>query len=236
MRSSAWRPPYPGRASGSLPARAPPSSGNASRRRRSRRRSGARSCGRRCRSAPASRWLGKDRTTFPCFRSAPQGGEALQLGGVEVVVMPRGAVLERSRNLRACARDVSQLQLGETQPEVELVVIRDSIEFLLKQGARRGVVAGLHGGEPALEEIKRRMAFDARELALDGRRLGLASQPAERKGQVGERAGIVGLAFAYPAEYPLGHGRLAAAQIDDAERVVRPHEPRILTHRLPCPP
>ena len=101
---------------------------------------------------------------------------------------------------RACALDVSQPQFDDTQPEVELVVIRDSIQLLLKERARRVVVTGLHRGESALEEIKRRMAFDARELALDARRFGLASQPAERNGKVGERPGIVGLAAAHQPE------------------------------------
>src|SRR5205823_8595200 len=85
-----------------------------------------------------------------------------QLGSVEVVLARRGAVLERELERGARPVDSSQAQLGEAEPEVELVVIGRARHFLGVERACRAVVARLHRREPAVEVVERRLAFEPR--------------------------------------------------------------------------
>src|SRR5439155_9246903 len=147
------------------------------------------------------------------------GREAIELSGVQVMVAPRGAVLQRERELASRRLDVAEPELGKAEPEMKLVVFRRAAHLLGEGGARRLEVPRLHRGDPQVEEMERRMALDARELAVGRRGLCGAPELVQRQREVGPGAGIFGLVLEHPPESKLGRHWLPAAQVDDAERV-----------------
>ncbi len=132
--------------------------------------------------------------------------------------------------------EVSQPQAGDSQPELEFMVIRIAIDLLGELVPCSLEVAQPHGREPAVEEMKRRVGLDPRQPAVQNARFGDAPLLFERQRQVGECLGVPGLALKDIAENPLGLRRVAVAQVDHAESVVSAQELGILPERRACPP
>ena len=68
------------------------------------------------------------------------------------------------RELAARSVDVAEPELGDAEPEVELVVLGCAAHFSCEGLARGLEVARFHRGDPLVEEEERRIVLDAREL------------------------------------------------------------------------
>src|SRR5207249_12327996 len=82
------------------------------------------------------------------------GPHALELRGVKIAVAARRAVFHGERQVPARFRNVSQVEVGKTQPELEFMVVGVAVDFTREQVSRGAEVPQAHRGEPAVEEME----------------------------------------------------------------------------------
>src|SRR3954462_5188680 len=92
-----------------------------------------------------------------------------------------GAVLQGCGELGSRALDVAQPELGETEPEMKFVIFGRARHFAREERSCAAEVARFHGGEPAMEVVKRRLAPGARKPARGSRGFLGAAQPIEHQ-------------------------------------------------------
>ena len=92
-------------------------------------------------------------------------------------------------------RNVSQVEVGKTQPELEFMVVGVAVDFTREQVSRGAEVPQAHRGEPAVEEMERRIGIDLREAPVQSVRFRRAPELVERQREVGDRLGVPRLAL-----------------------------------------
>src|SRR5690349_1833147 len=145
--------------------------------------------------------------------------QPLQLGGVEVVLVARQAVVDRDREMATRRGLVAESPVGDAEPEVELVVRVGARDLAREELAGSAPIVALHRRHAELEEIERRVRLERGEPRARAARVGVAAQPLVRHRQVGERARVARFGGEDALEDARRLAEIAVAQVDDTERV-----------------
>ena len=130
----------------------------------------------------------------------------------------------------------AEARVGDAEPEMELVVVGHARHLAGERLLGAVGVARLQRRHPALEVAERRLRIELLQPRGKALRIARATELAQHRNQVGHRQRVCGLLLEHVGKHALGLARMAVAQVDHAQRVVRDPVARRLPQRLARPP